>query len=202
MEAYRTAGASRVRGVGTGRRKQVMPWTRWAAGIEPRPVIIGCVDPSLTHVASDGTPRMVDVGDKPLSRRRAVVVGRVRMSPATRALALGAGGPKGAVLDVARLAGIGGAKRTADLVPLCHPLPIDAVRVDIEPEGDDALRIRAEVVTTWRTGVEMEAFTAVAAAGLTVIDMLKAVERELVLEDVRLEHKSGGRSGTWDRPAP
>lgn len=158
-------------------------------------------EPRLTHVAPDGSARMVDVGDKPLTRRRAVVTGKVRMTPATRALALGEGGPKGPVLEIARVAGITGAKRTADLVPLCHPLPLDAVDVRICPEGDDALAIEAEVTTTWRTGVEMEAFAAVAAAGLTVIDMLKAVERDLVLTDVQLLHKSGGRSGPWDRPA-
>lgn len=157
------------------------------------------MDTPLTHLGPDGAPRMVDVGDKPLTRRVAVAEGRVRMSRTTRELALGAGGPKGPVLEIARLAGLTAAKRTADLVPLCHPLPIDAVAVAITPEGDDALSIRAEVATTWRTGVEMEAFTAVAAAGLTIIDMLKAVDRGLVLEGVRLLHKSGGRSGTWER---
>lgn len=142
---------------------------------------------------------MVDVGDKPHSRRRAVASGRVQMLPQTRVLALAGGGPKGPVLEVARLAGIAGAKRTADLVPLCHVLPIDGVDVAIEPDGDAALAITATVVTTWRTGVEMEAYTAVVTAGLTIIDMLKAVERDLVLTDVRLEHKSGGRSGDWSR---
>lgn len=160
------------------------------------------MDPRLTHLKPDGSPHMVDVGSKESTSRRAVASGRVLMAPATRALALSGGGPKGPVLQVARLAGIQGAKRTAELVPLCHPLPIDAVDVQVEPEGDCALRITAEVATTWRTGVEMEAFTAVVVAGLTVIDMLKAVERELVLSDVRLLHKSGGRSGSWDRQEP
>jgi cyclic pyranopterin phosphate synthase len=144
---------------------------------------------------------MVDVGDKPLTARRAVASARVRMSPATRAAALEDRGPKGPVLETARLAGIQGAKRTAELVPLCHPLPLDAVDVTIEPEGEDAFRITASASTHWRTGVEMEAFTAAAIAGLTLIDMLKALERTLVLDELRLEHKSGGRSGTWDRPA-
>lgn len=154
----------------------------------------------LSHVGDDGRPRMVDVGDKPLTRRRAVAGGRVRMTPATLALALAGGGPKGAVIDTARLAGVGGAKRAADLVPLCHPLPLDSIDVTITADGGDSLLIRAEVAATWRTGVEMEALAAVAAAGLTVIDMLKAVERQLVLDDVRVLHKSGGRSGTWDHP--
>lgn len=124
------------------------------------------------------------------------------MQPATLQLALAGGGPKGPVIEVARLAGILGAKRTSDLVPLCHPLPLDAVEVTIEAEGDDALRVRAEVTTTWRTGVEMEAFTAVAVACLTLIDMLKAVDRGLEMEAVRLESKSGGRSGEWLRTSP
>lgn len=156
----------------------------------------------LTHVGQDGSAHMVDVGDKAVTRRRAVASARVRMTPATRALALSGGGPKGPVLEVARLAGIGGAKRCAELIPLCHPLPLDSVDVAITPEGDDALVVRAEVAATWRTGVEMEALAAVAVAGLAVIDMLKAVERDLVLTDVRVEEKSGGRSGDWRRSGP
>jgi cyclic pyranopterin phosphate synthase len=153
----------------------------------------------LTHVAADGRARMVHVGDKPMTRRRAVASGRVCMAPETLVAALGDAGPKGPVVEVARLAGIAGAKRTAELIPLCHLLPIDGIDVSIEADGDRALAIRAEVVTTWRTGVEMEAYTAVCVAGLTLVDMLKAIDRDLVLEGVRLEHKSGGRSGTWDR---
>jgi len=160
------------------------------------------MDGPLSHVDPEGTARMVDVGDKPLTRRRAVAVGRVLMSPETRRLALAGGGPKGPVIEVARLAGITGAKRTADLVPLCHPLPIDRADVDITPVGDDALEVRAEVVTTWRTGVEMEAFTAVTVAALTLIDMLKAVDRGMVVTDITLLEKSGGRSGDWRRDAP
>ncbi|MFT7461689.1 MAG: cyclic pyranopterin phosphate synthase [Pseudohongiellaceae bacterium] len=155
----------------------------------------------LTHVSNDGRARMVDVGEKPLTRRRAVVSGRLVMAAETLTAALGAGGPKGPVIEVARLAGISGAKRTADLIPLCHSLPIDQVDISITADGDRALFIRAEVVTTWRTGVEMEAFSAVAVAGLTLIDMLKAIDRGLVLSDVRLELKSGGRSGVWERDA-
>ena len=152
----------------------------------------------LSHVGESGQARMVDVGAKPLTARQATASARVTMSASTLELALSGQGPKGAVLETARLAGIQGAKRTADLIPLCHPLPLDAIDVRIEPEGA-ALRIEATVAATWRTGVEMEALTAVAVAALTLIDMLKAVERGLVVTDLRLEAKSGGRSGTWTR---
>jgi cyclic pyranopterin phosphate synthase len=143
---------------------------------------------------------MVDVGGKPVSARRAVATARVLMLPATRALALAGQGPKGPVLETARLAGIQAAKRTADLIPLCHPLPLDAVDVTIAPEGDTALTVTASAQATARTGVEMEALTAVAVAALTLIDMLKAVEKTLVVTDLRLLEKSGGRSGDWKRP--
>ncbi|MGQ0552073.1 MAG: cyclic pyranopterin monophosphate synthase MoaC [Planctomycetota bacterium] len=159
------------------------------------------MDRRLTHVGTDGQARMVDVGNKPLTARAAEAEALVVMSPATRALALSGLGPKGAVLETARLAGIQGAKRTAELIPLCHPLPLDAVELSIEPEGDTGLRVRARVTTTWRTGVEMEALTAAAVASLTLIDMLKAVERGLVVEGLRMTSKSGGRSGTWSAPA-
>lgn len=153
----------------------------------------------LGHIDRDGKARMVDIGGKPASDRRAVASGRVRMTAATRALALGDGGPKGAVLETARLAGIQGGKRTGDLIPLCHPLPLDALDVVIEPEGEDTLKITAVAATHWKTGVEMEALTAVCLAGLTVIDMLKGVEKGLTIEQVRLEEKSGGKSGQWVR---
>ncbi len=143
---------------------------------------------------------MVDVGDKAVTARRAVAAARVLMSPATRALALAGQGPKGPVLETARLAGIQAAKRTAELIPLCHPLPLDAVDVRIEPEGEQALAIVASASATWRTGVEMEALTAAAVAALTLVDMLKAVEKTLVVTDLRLLEKSGGRSGDWRRP--
>jgi cyclic pyranopterin phosphate synthase len=153
----------------------------------------------LSHLGPDGA-HMVDVGDKAVTARRAVAAARVLMSPATRALALAGQGPKGPVLETARLAGIQAAKRTAELIPLCHPLPLDAVDVRIEPEGEQALAIVASASATWRTGVEMEALTAAAAAALTLVDMLKAVERTLVVTDLRLLEKSGGRSGDWRRP--
>ncbi len=153
----------------------------------------------LSHVDGQGKARMVNVGGKLPTRRKAVAAGRVVMKPETRRLALEGGGPKGPVLEVARLAGIGAAKRTSDLVPLCHPLPLDRVDVNITASGPDALEVRAEAETTWRTGVEMEAFMAVSVAAVTLIDMLKAVDREIMITDIRLLEKSGGRTGTWHR---
>ncbi len=158
------------------------------------------MDAALSHLDEFGRGRMVDVGSKPMTARVAVAGARVRMLPATRALALAGLGPKGPVIEVARLAGIGAAKRTAELIPLCHPLPLDAIDVQIAPEGEDVLRIEARVATTWRTGVEMEAFTAAAIAALTLVDMLKAVEKTIVVTDLRLLTKSGGRSGDWKAP--
>lgn len=156
--------------------------------------------PNLSHVGDDGRARMVDVGGKPVTRRRAVASGRVVMRPETLRIALGSDGPKGPVVEVARLAGIGAAKRTAELIPLCHALPVDGVEVTVAPDGERALAVTAEVTTSWRTGVEMEALTAVSVAALTIIDMLKAVEKTLVVTDVRLEEKTGGKSGDWRRP--
>jgi len=155
----------------------------------------------LSHVDDSGRARMVDVGDKPLTRREATARARVRMRPQTLGLALSGGGPKGPVLEVARLAGIQAAKRTAELIPMCHVLPLDAVEVRIEPEGEDALAVTATACTTARTGVEMEALTAAAIAALTLIDMLKAVEKGLVVEQILLLAKSGGRGGDWRRDA-
>ena len=154
---------------------------------------------SLSHVGGQGQARMVDVGAKLPTARRATASARVRMTAATLQLALSGRGPKGAVIETARLAGIQGAKRTAELIPLCHPLPIDVIDVAIAPDGPESLRIEATVAATGRTGVEMEALTAAAVAGLTLIDMLKAVERTLVVTDLRVEAKSGGRSGEWTR---
>lgn len=155
----------------------------------------------LSHIDDRGTARMVHVGDKPLTARRAVASGRLRLDPDTLRLALSGDGPKGPVLETARLAGIQAAKRTAELIPLCHPLPLDGVDVRIEADPENsALVLRAEAFTTWRTGVEMEALTAVSVAGLTLIDMLKAVQKDMVLEAIRLDAKSGGRSGSWTRP--
>ncbi len=152
----------------------------------------------LTHVDERGAARMVDVGDKEVTARVAVAAGRLLVSPAVIDLLRGDGVPKGDALGVARVAGILAAKRTPDLVPLCHPLPISGVEVDLEL-SDTAVEIRARVKTTGRTGVEMEALTSVAIAGLTLHDMVKAVDPGAVLTDVRVLSKSGGRSGNWER---
>lgn len=143
---------------------------------------------------------MVDVSGKDVTARSATASGRVLVSPEVVALLRGGGVPKGDALAVARIAGIAGAKRTPDLVPLCHPVALHAVTVDLDVT-DDAVVISATARTADRTGIEMEALTAVAAAGLTLIDMVKAVDKGAVLSDVRIEEKTGGRSGTWRRGA-
>ena len=151
----------------------------------------------LTHFDAEGQAVMVDVGGKPVTARLATAQARVVMLPATMALVREGTAKKGDVLGVARLAGIMAAKRTADLIPLCHPLALDKVRVEFAHEGEDALRIEATVACTGRTGVEMEALTAATVAALTVYDMCKAVDRGMRIEDVRLLHKEGGKSGAW-----
>ena len=150
----------------------------------------------LTHVDEAGAARMVDVSGKEVTARTATASGRVLVSPEVVALLRGAGVPKGDTLAVARLAGIMGAKQTPSLIPLCHPLAIAGVTVDLVV-ADDAVEITAAVRTTDRTGVEMEALTAVAVAGLTVVDMVKAVDKGAVITDVRIESKTGGKSGTY-----
>jgi len=152
----------------------------------------------LTHVDESGAARMVDVSAKAVTARTASASGRVLVSAAVVDLLCGAGVPKGDTLAVARLAGIMGAKATPSLIPLCHPLALSAVSVDLAVV-DDAVEILATVSTTDRTGVEMEALTAVSVAALTVIDMVKAVDKAAVITDVRVETKSGGRSGDWSR---
>ncbi|HYR54567.1 MAG TPA: cyclic pyranopterin monophosphate synthase MoaC [Myxococcaceae bacterium] len=142
--------------------------------------------------------KMVDVGGKEKTERIAVATGRVRMLPATLRRVQRRKVEKGDVIAAARLAGVMAAKRTPDLVPLCHPIALSAVSVEVKP-ARFGLQIRAEVKTVDRTGVEMEALTAVSAAALTIYDMLKGVDRGMVVELVQLEHKSGGRSGTWNR---
>ncbi|MBD0292678.1 MAG: cyclic pyranopterin monophosphate synthase MoaC [Jiangellaceae bacterium] len=142
---------------------------------------------------------MVDVSAKDVSVRTARATGRVLVSPEVVALLRGPGMPKGDTLAVARVAGIQGAKRTPDLIPLCHPLALHGVVVDVQV-ADNAVRIEATVRTADRTGVEMEALTAVATAALTVVDMVKAVDKAATITDIRLEEKSGGRSGHWRRP--
>jgi cyclic pyranopterin phosphate synthase len=150
----------------------------------------------LTHLDAEGRARMVDVSDKPATAREARATGFVRMSAQTLALALSGQAKKGDVLAVAELAGVMAAKRTADLIPLCHPLALSKVAVSIEPAGD-GLQVTAQVKTTGPTGVEMEALTAVSVACLTLYDMLKAAERGMVIEGVRVLEKSGGASGDW-----
>jgi len=158
----------------------------------------------LTHFDSTGAARMVDVGDKPVTARTARASGRVQMQPATLALVRDGGHKKGDVLAVARLAGIMGAKRTGDLIPLCHPLPLDGVTVDFSfddvADGACAVVVTAEARCTGRTGVEMEALTAVSVAALTIYDMCKSVDRGMTLGEIRLEEKTGGRSGHFRRP--
>ena len=152
----------------------------------------------LTHVDETGAARMVDVSAKPVTAREATAAGRVLVSPEVVALLRGEGVPKGDAVAVARIAGIAGAKRTPDLVPLCHPIALHGVTVDVTV-ADDAVEILATARTADRTGVEMEALTSVAVAGLTVIDMVKAVDKGAVITDVRVETKTGGKSGDWNR---
>jgi cyclic pyranopterin monophosphate synthase len=153
----------------------------------------------LTHFDDAGASRMVDTSAKPETLREARASGRVRMQPATLQLIRARNHAKGDVLEVARLAGIMAAKRTGDLIPLCHPLPITSAQIDFQFDGVDTLVVEATVRVFGRTGVEMEALTAVSVAALTVYDMVKAVDRGLVIERIRLEEKSGGRSGHFTR---
>lgn len=153
----------------------------------------------LSHFDESGASRMVDTSAKPETLREARASGRVRMAEATAALIRDRSLAKGDVFEVARLAGIMAAKRTGDLIPLCHPLPITAVEVNFAFESDTLLAIEAVVRVFGRTGVEMEALTAVSVAALTVYDMCKSVDRGMTIEQIRLEEKSGGKSGTFRR---
>ena len=152
---------------------------------------------TLTHFDAAGNAVMVDVGSKPETARAATARVSVKMRPETLRMIVQGQAKKGDVFAVARLAGIMGAKRTADLIPLCHPLPITAVTVDLAPEGEDTVAITATVKTTGRTGVEMEALTAASIAALTVYDMCKAVDRGMRVEGLRVVEKSGGASGQF-----
>jgi cyclic pyranopterin monophosphate synthase len=151
---------------------------------------------ALTHIDRGGSARMVDVSSKPATERVAVAAGFVRMSPATLDLVRSGNAKKGDVLGAARIAGIMAAKKTHELIPLCHPLAISKVEIDIAPERN-GLAVRATVKVTGQTGVEMEALTAVSVACLTVYDMVKAVERGVAIETIRLIEKSGGKSGHY-----
>lgn len=152
----------------------------------------------LTHLDAKGHARMVDVGDKPQTSRRAVASGRILLASHTVQLLRDGAVPKGDALGAARIAGIMAAKRTSDLIPLCHPLPITKAEVELSIT-EKGVEIRAEVRVTGSTGVEMEALTAVSVAALTIYDMVKAVDRSAVITDIRLEEKSGGKSGDFVR---
>lgn len=152
----------------------------------------------LTHLDTTGAARMVDIAEKGVTRRRAVAAARVRTTAAVIDLIRRGAVKKGDVVAAARIAGIMAAKKTADLIPLCHPLPLESVTVEIET-GIDQVDIRVTAETTAKTGVEMEAMTAATVAALTVYDMCKAADRAMVIEFVRLEEKSGGKSGAWKR---
>lgn len=154
----------------------------------------------LTHLDAAGHARMVDVGEKQPTRRSATAVGRIRMSAQALGAILDGDVPKGDVLATARIAGVMAAKRTAELIPLCHPLGLDAVTVDFTFE-QDAIVATATASLTARTGVEMEAMTAVSIALLTIYDMAKAIDKAMVIEQVRLLAKRGGKSGDWQAPA-
>ena len=155
---------------------------------------------SLTHIDSEGRARMVDVSDKLATAREAVAEGLVRMNPETLALATSGTAKKGDVRAAAELAGVMAAKKTSDLIPLCHPLALSSVKVAVEPAADGSgLAVTARVKTTGPTGVEMEALTAVAVACLTVYDMLKAADKAMTIETVRLLEKTGGASGDFRR---
>jgi len=154
----------------------------------------------LTHFNEQGSARMVDVSGKDETEREAVAAGRVAMLPETLTLILDRRVAKGDVFAVARIAGIMAAKKTSELIPLCHPLSLSSVEIEFEPDrAGSSVRIRSVVRTTGRTGVEMEALTAVAAAALTIYDMCKSADRSMVLGDIRLMKKTGGKSGTFER---
>ncbi|MBW6522273.1 cyclic pyranopterin monophosphate synthase MoaC [Sphingomonas sp. RHCKR47] len=153
---------------------------------------------ALTHLDADGAAHMVDVGDKAVTRREATATGRIAMSAEAVAAIRAGAVKKGDVIAVARVAGIMAAKRTSDLVPLCHPLPITRVSLDLDV-SDDGVAATATVRTDGKTGVEMEALTAVSVALLTVYDMAKAIDKAMVLHDIQVVAKSGGRSGDWRR---
>jgi cyclic pyranopterin monophosphate synthase len=154
----------------------------------------------LTHFDEAGRARMVDVGGKPATQRVAIARGRVVMQPETLRVIVEGRASKGDVLGVAQVAAIMGAKQTAALVPMCHPIPVTAINVALTPDRDaNAVLIEARVETRGQTGVEMEALTAVSVAALTVYDMVKAIDRGMTIEGVQLMHKSGGKSGDWQR---
>lgn len=154
----------------------------------------------LTHLNEKGEARIVDIGDKAVTRRRAVAQARLIGQAGTIEAIMGGALKKGDALAVARIAGIMAAKKTAELIPLCHPIPLTKVSVEIEAEGSQAILIRATAETTGQTGVEMEALVAASTAGLTLYDMAKAIDRAMTITDICLLEKSGGKSGDFSRP--
>ncbi|MHA6690491.1 cyclic pyranopterin monophosphate synthase MoaC [Devosia sp. A449] len=154
----------------------------------------------LTHLNAKGEAHIVDIGDKAVTRRRAVAQARILARAETIALIMGGGLKKGDALAVARIAGIMAAKKTSDLIPLCHPIPLTKVSVDIEQDGAEAILIHATAETTGQTGVEMEALLAASTAALTLYDMAKAIDRGMTITDMCLLEKSGGKSGDFSRP--
>ena len=153
----------------------------------------------LTHIGEDGRARMVDVSDKPATERVAIASGVVSMSPHTLELATSGETKKGDPIAIAELAGIMGAKKTSDLIPLCHPLSLSSVKVEISVQSSTEILVTARVKTNGQTGVEMEALTAVSSACLTIYDMLKAVDKDMVIGDIKLLEKTGGKSGHYKR---
>ena len=152
-----------------------------------------------SHIDESGRARMVDVGAKPVTQREAIARGRVRLSPAAFRAAVEGSAKKGDVLGVARIAGIQAAKRTAEWIPLAHPLPLESVEIEFHPQQEvPAIEVEATVRVTAKTGVEMEALVAVSAAAMTLYDMCKSIDRGMVIEDVRLLRKSGGKSGLYE----
>ena len=170
-----------------------------AAILGPAPGIIEDMPDHLTHFDDSGASRMVDVGEKAVTARMARASGKVVMQPETLKRIRDRGFAKGDVLEVARLAGIMAAKKTGELIPLCHPLPLDGITLDFSFPDDKTLSISAEVRVTAKTGVEMEALAAISIAALTIYDMCKAIDRGMVISDIRLDEKSGGRSGHFVR---
>ncbi len=169
--------------------------------MDPNPPAQRAERRSLTHVDRGGRPRMVDVSQKPVTARRAVAEAEIALAPETMSLVIDGRVEKGDVLTVAELAGVMAGKRTAELIPLCHPIPLTDLVVRITPDRPaGVLRIRCEAATTAQTGVEMEALTGASVAALTVYDMVKGVERGVTIREIRLVSKSGGQSGEWHRP--
>ena len=154
----------------------------------------------LSHLDASGKAQMVDISAKSATKRVAVAAATLKMAPSTLGLILDGGVPKGDVFAVARVAGIQAAKRTSDLIPLCHPLALNNVSIDFEAPAEDELHIEARASVNGKTGVEMEALTGVSVAALTVYDMCKAVQKDIRIEDIRLLTKSGGKSGDWQAP--